>query len=265
MFYVCTSGAVFAICFCYGHEFSYPTFASTMSVATITQPLVDNSDEQASLAILENASADPEIPNFSPGKERAAASALPLIDALCKFPKSECDIPTPAHQGDLDWSYTLKCVRQWSPNALLTHLYSHAFSIPPKNPTPFLNINIVSQDGDDPEAVFLPMLYRVPLLMVAKYLWETVLLALSAGREEWIAWRTNVFHISRLFKCLFDSARAVGSSIDKGWRCAAFDQFLARFYKHCINNTPAVINDFQQEHGPRVYDRDALKLGSDVS
>ena len=233
-----------------------------MSVATIAQPLTDDSDEQASLAILNYPSVDKEIPNTRHGKELTAASTLPLVNTLHKFPKSENDMPT-AHQ-DLDWSYTLRCVRQWSPNALLTYLHSHAFSIPPKNPSPFLNINIVSQDGEHPEPISLPMLYRVPLLMVAKYMWETVLLALSTGRDEWIAWRTNIFHISRLFKHLFDSARALGSSIEKGWRCVAFDQFLARFYKHCINNTPAVIRDFREEHGPRVYDRDALKLGKDI-
>jgi hypothetical protein len=100
------------------------------------------------------------------------------------------NILTQANHGDLDWSYTSRCIRRWSPNSLLTHLYSHAFSVPPRDykPSfPFVNINLVSQDGDDPEMVSLPQSYRLPLLMVAKYLWETLLLALSAGREEWRA------------------------------------------------------------------------------
>lgn len=176
---------------------------------------------------------------------------------------------TQANHADLDWSYTSKCVRRWSPNSLLTHLYSHAFSVPPRDykPSfPFVNVNLCIQDGDDPEMVSLPQGYRLPLLMVGKYLWETVLLALSAGREEWLARATNIFHISRLCENLFASAlvKTVKGGMEKGWRCLMFDRFLTRLYNRWIQNDPASIETFWKKYEGKEYNRDVLKHGNDV-
>jgi hypothetical protein len=101
--------------------------------------------------------------------------------------------------------------------------------------------------------------------MVSKYLWDTVLLALSAGQKEWMAQQTNIFHISRLCDNLFDSARVKASKggMERGWRCLMFDRFLTRFYKHRIQNDPVSNQAFGTEHGAREYERDVLRHGSD--
>jgi len=197
------------------------------------------------------------------------STTLTHVAGPSRDPSQPENILTQANHADLDWSYTSKCVRRWSPNSLLTHLYSHAFSVPPRDykPSfPFVNINLCSQDGDDPEMVSLPQAYRLPLLMAAKYLWETVLLALSAGREEWLARATNIFHISRLCENLFASARvkSVKGGMEKGWRCLMFDRFLTRLYNRSIQNDPSSILTFLKKYEAKEYNRDVLKHGSDV-
>jgi hypothetical protein len=222
-----------------------------MLLATKVKTLVDDGDEHAVLNI-------PSVGMKVFSDPRAIAAPSESAQQLESILKQ-------ANQGELDWSYTSRCARRWSPSSLLTHLYSHAFSVPPKLSFPFVNINIFSQDVDDPEMISLPQAYRLPLLMVAKYLWETVHLALSAGREEWTAQTTNIFHISRLCENLFAGARVktAKGGMETGWRCLMFDRFLTRFYNNWVHNDPASNERFWRLHKAEEYDKDVLKHGSD--
>lgn len=234
-----------------------------MLLAAKVETLVDDADEQT---ILNSPPIDP-----IGVKDSSKLSELSATTHIHAGPSRSAPQPEnflkQASRGDLDWSYTSRCVRRWSPNSLLTHLCSHAFSVPPKDTKlsfTFVNINVFSQDGDDPETVSLPQAYRLPLLMVAKYLWETVHFALSGGQEEWMAQTTNIFHISRLCENLFAGARVktAKGGMEMGWRCLMFDRFLTRFYNHWTQNDPASNETFWKEHGAEGYDKDVLKHGT---
>ncbi|CAA7263915.1 unnamed protein product [Cyclocybe aegerita] len=160
--------------------------------------------------------------------------------------------------GDLDWAYTARCARTWSHDALLTHLCQQSFSIPPRdyNPSaPFVYARML-----DGEVVTLPHGYRLPLMFVGKYIWETMFSKLK-DETTWKKERANLFHLSRLCQNLFRRARAkaLKGGMEKGWRSLMFDRLLARFYKHWTTNDPKSGPKFITTHSIKEYDRDVLK------
>jgi hypothetical protein len=164
---------------------------------------------------------------------------------------------------ELDWSYTVRCTKEWSDDELLSHLCSKAFTIPPRdyNPSaPFVYVR--TEDG---LITTLPHGYRIPLLFVAKYQWESIFRTLSLqNRHHWDAGRDEIFHLSRLCHVLFSKARAKAASssgMEKGWRCVMFDRVLTRFYKGWPVSSPAKLDAFISHFGSREYDRDVLKNG----
>ena len=164
---------------------------------------------------------------------------------------------------ELDWSYTVRCTNEWSDDDLLSHLCSKAFTIPPRdyNPSaPFVYVR--TEDG---VVTTLPHGYRIPLLFVAKYQWESIFRTLSLqSRHHWDAGRDEIFHLSRLCHVLFSKARAKAESsggMEKGWRCVMFDRVLTRFYKGWPVSSPAKLDAFISHFGSREYDRDVLKNG----
>lgn len=164
------------------------------------------------------------------------------------------------NNNDLNWAYTARTMRKWSQDALVTHLWEKTFSIPPReyNPSaPFVWVQLASG-----ELVTLPHGYRLPLMFVAKYRWETTLSKISNERQ-WKQERSNMFHLSRLCENLFRRAKVKASrgGMEKGWRCVMFDRLLARFYKHWARNDPEGGTGFLTTHGAKEYDRDVLKHG----
>ncbi|KJA26678.1 hypothetical protein HYPSUDRAFT_213227 [Hypholoma sublateritium FD-334 SS-4] len=162
------------------------------------------------------------------------------------------------NNNDLNWAYTARTMRKWSQDALVTHLWEKTFSIPPReyNPSaPFVWVELASG-----ELVTLPHGYRLPLMFVAKYRWETTLSKISNERQ-WKQERSNMFHLSRLCENLFRRAKVKASrgGMEKGWRCVMFDRLLARFYKHWARNDPEGGKGFLTTHGAKEYDRDVLK------
>ena len=97
---------------------------------------------------------------------------------------------------ELDWSYTVRCTKEWTHDELLSHLCSKAFTIPPRdyNPSaPFVYVR--TEDG---VVTTLPHGYRIPLMFVAKYQWETIYRILSLqNRQHWEAGRDEIFHLRR--------------------------------------------------------------------
>ena len=163
---------------------------------------------------------------------------------------------------ELDWSYTVRCTKEWSDDELLSHLCSKAFTIPPRdyNPSaPFVYVR--TEDG---LVTTLPHGYRIPLMFVAKYQWETIFRTLSLqNRRHWEAGRDELFHLSRLCHVLFSKARAKAESsgMEKGWRCVMFDRLLTRFYKGWPVSSPAKLEAFISHFSSKEYERDVLKNG----
>jgi len=163
--------------------------------------------------------------------------------------------------GDLDWDYTARTVREWSTDALLSHLWKHSFSIPAREYNP--SAPFVWVKNDSGESVVLPHGYRLPLMFVAKYCWEVTFRKVGS-EDSWRKAKSNVFHLSRLCQNLFRRAKAkkeLRGGMEKGWRCLMFDRLLARFYKHWSRNDPVGGKKFLVEHSVKEYDRDVLKHG----
>lgn len=172
--------------------------------------------------------------------------------------------------GDLAWSYTLQCIETWSPSVLLDHLNGNLFSIPARGYTPQAPfVNVRRMNG---EVIALPHPYRLPLMFVGKYLWETLLGSLKDENADGLAWKAkqaNVLHLSRLCQTLFAHAQAKAGEIDgggmeKGWRCVVFDRLLVRFYKQWPANDSKSGLEFLALYGKKEYDRDALKYGASI-
>ena len=163
---------------------------------------------------------------------------------------------------ELDWSYTARCTKEWSGDELLSHLCSKVFTIPPRdyNPSaPFVHVR--TEDG---VTTILPHGYRIPLMFIAKYQWETTIRTLSLqNRHSWEAVRDELFHLSRLCHTLFSKARAKAESggMEKGWRCVMFDRVLTRLYKGWPVSSPAKLEAFISHFGSKEYEGDVLKYG----
>lgn len=163
---------------------------------------------------------------------------------------------------ELDWSYTVRCTKEWSDDELLSHLCSKAFTIPPRDYSP--SAPFVYVRTEDGVVTTLPHGYRIPLMFVARYQWETIFRTLSLqNRRQWEAGRDELFHLSRLCHALFSKARAKAESsgMEKGWRCVMFDRLLTRFYKGWPVSSPAKLEAFISHFSSKEYDRDVLKNG----
>ncbi|KAF8147849.1 hypothetical protein B0H34DRAFT_276679 [Crassisporium funariophilum] len=182
--------------------------------------------------------------------------------------------------NELDWATTLHHIKEWSHHTLLEHLYSKSFSIGAReyNPSaPFVYVR--TEDG---VTTTLPHGYRLPLVFIAKFQWETIcralnsVAALSASAsssssptfqgsvlKDWLEQREEMLHLSRMCHTLFRRARIKQESggMEKGWRCIMFDRMLARFYKGWPYSSPKNAKLFVDKWGIKEYDRDVLKHG----
>ena len=204
---------------------------------------------------------------MSTAKFKARRTAVPL-----KTDESDEDLMIFSAQSltgsnyELDWSYTARCTKELSADELLSHLCSQAFTIPPRdyNPSaPFVYIR--TEDG---VITTLPHGYRIPLMFIAKYQWETTTRTLSLqNRQRWEAVRDEIFHLSRLCHVFFSKARAKAESsgMEKGWRCVMFDRVLTRFYKGWPVSSPAKLDAFISHFSSKEYEKDVLKYGTSIS
>jgi hypothetical protein len=171
--------------------------------------------------------------------------------------------PQSTTDSELDWSYTARCAKEWSDDQLLSYLCSKTFTVPQRdyNPSaPFVYIR--TEDG---VITTLPHGYRIPLMFIAKYQWETTTRTLSLqNRQRWEAIRNELFHLSRLCDLFLSEARARAetSGMEKGWRCVMFDRVLTRFYKGWPVSSPAKLEAFLSLFSSKEYERDVLKYST---
>ncbi|KAG5650557.1 hypothetical protein H0H81_011828, partial [Sphagnurus paluster] len=191
------------------------------------------------------------------------------------------------------------CSDDWSQDLMLEHLCRASFSVPPHdNSTPVHLIQIlpscVNPGGafttvTASRAVYLPRGYRVPLMFIAKFQWESLRLVLTGTKpmEEWDEYKFDIMHLSRLCQHLFEQAQAAqkaaleGSSVvvnakgssraetkgklvfDRTWRSPTFDRMLTRFYHKWFVSREWSLKAFYEEFDEEEYEIDVLKYDWD--
>ncbi|KAF7342575.1 hypothetical protein MSAN_02014100 [Mycena sanguinolenta] len=172
--------------------------------------------------------------------------------------------PQPAWRHPAELTYIRSAGKTWNDIAIVRFLVANAFSIPPRSANgsnPWVNVRCA--DGSD---VVLPRGYRLPLLWVAKYLWTSVKLVLTAEpsirQSEWDSTKFEILHIARLCAGLLSSARAQldADVMERGWRWAQFDRALHRYWHDWLIMRDEFVRDFFREFGEEEYKGDVLEL-----
>ncbi|KAJ7779729.1 hypothetical protein B0H16DRAFT_1499687 [Mycena metata] len=179
--------------------------------------------------------------------------------------------PTPQKgwRNPADLPFISKAGKTWDDPAIIRFLRTKAaFSIPPRAAStadPWVIVRCIGADTDG-ELVRLPRGYRIPLLWVAKFLWSSVALILAPAdpavrKDEWDDAKLDILHAARLCDHLLSAAAEAGAGMDRGWRCAAFDRALRRYWHRWLVSRDEFVRDFWREFGEEEYEGDVLKLG----
>ncbi|KAJ6534143.1 hypothetical protein B0H19DRAFT_1185380 [Mycena capillaripes] len=149
--------------------------------------------------------------------------------------------------------------KTWDDMTIVRFLRANVLSIPPRT-TSTIEPWVLVRCADGTE-VALPRAYRVPLLWVVKFLWMSVALVLKW--DEWEEKKLDLLHVARLISTLIGGARAAidNGGIERGWRCAAFDRALRRYWHRWLVMRDEFVRDFWREFEEEEYESDVLKLG----
>jgi hypothetical protein len=153
-----------------------------------------------------------------------------------------------------------------SQNVLIEYLRRNVFTIPPRELNSTISLfQVTTLDGT---VIALPRGYRVPLMFVTKFQWDSLMLVLTSEnpQTEWEEYKFDIFHLSRLCQHLFVQAEearqhALPRGIDRFWRCATFDRVLTRFYHRWFISREWSLRKFWQEFDEEEYENDVLKHG----
>jgi len=165
--------------------------------------------------------------------------------------------PTPwRHPDELQYI----CREDWSQDLMLAYLVQNAFSVPGRGNTSIPHIQVTCRDGT---LVSLPRAYRIPLMFVAKFQWESLRLVLDASdpSAEWQEYKFDIIHVSRLCHHLFEQAKRA-APLEKMWRSRMFDRVLTRFYHKWLVNREWSVKNFYFEFDEEEYAIDVLKYGA---
>jgi hypothetical protein len=165
------------------------------------------------------------------------------------------------------------CDEDFPQNVLIQYLCSKAFSIPPRETNSNIPLfHVTTRHGT---AVGLPRGYRVPLMFVAKFQWDSLKLVLTSPdpQKEWDEYKFDIIHLCRLCERLFvqaaeaqkEAVAAGTKGIDRLWRSATFDRVLTRFYHRWFVSREWSIRKFWEEFDDDEYDGDILKHGAPIS
>ncbi|KAF5345736.1 hypothetical protein D9757_013308 [Collybiopsis confluens] len=139
----------------------------------------------------------------------------------------------------------------WSTSKIILHLISHSFSIPPRA-LPKSGTSIFVVTSSNGQKIMLPIGYRVPLMFLAKFQWNSLKVVLTAASRgtEWLEFKE------------YDLVTNDGISkgMDRKWRCPTFDRALARFRLKWFLSNPAQVQEFWEIHQEGEYKKDALKF-----
>jgi len=149
---------------------------------------------------------------------------------------------------------------------MITYLCQKSFSIPRRDPnTTNGTVHITQRDGS---VVVLPRGYRVPLMFLAVFQWDSLRLVLLSTDpdSEWEEYKFDIIHLCRLCQHLFRQAAGAASiggskGIDKNWRSPMFDRVLTRFYHKWLVSREWSVRKFWEEFEEEEYRIDPLKYG----
>lgn len=195
-------------------------------------------------------------------KAERSSPAPPLFH----IPPSRSSSPQP-NTNPLAWKHPAEleydASEQWTDDAILNFIVSNAFSIPPKGTSRRQTFfTVTSVDGS---SAALPIRYRIPLLWVSHYLWDSLSLVWTAleREREWGLFKYGILHVARLCTELFKSARvAMGAGMDRKWRCPMFDRALVRYRMKWLFNDPATVKEFWSLYGEKEFEKDVVVFGA---
>jgi len=147
-----------------------------------------------------------------------------------------------------------------SQNVLIEYLRHKVFNIPPRELHSTISLfQVTTLDGT---VIALPRGYRVPLMFITKFQWDSLMLVLTSENRqtEWEEYKFDILHLSKLCQHLFAQAEEA-RGIDRSWRCATFDRVLTRFYHRWFISREWSLRKFWQEFGEEEYTDDVLKHG----
>ncbi|KAF8209096.1 hypothetical protein K438DRAFT_257710 [Mycena galopus ATCC 62051] len=204
----------------------------------------------------------PPIVKMKPEPTRTPIPAAAATKAKATVSSSPQRAPW-RHPDEL--AYIRTAGKTWDDMAIARFLAGNAFGVPARN-TNTLDpwVRVECADGSE---VAVPRGYRFALLWVAKYLWTSVKLVLTAEdairQREWDGTKFEILHIARLCAALLGKARdaaAGGAQMERAWRCPQFDRALHRYWHEWLLMGDAFVRDFFREFGEEEYKTDVLKF-----
>ncbi|KAJ7694743.1 hypothetical protein B0H14DRAFT_3530526 [Mycena olivaceomarginata] len=163
------------------------------------------------------------------------------------------------------------------PSSLSSTLLRHtAPNPPPLGPTPISSVSY-TRPSASPRAllprgalahlcsysvaggteVALPRKYRLPLLWVQKFMWQSV--PLVQPLVSWNHGKWDVLHVARLCYTLICAAREAGErGVTESWRYPTFDRALLRYWHRWLLSRDGFVEDFWKEFGEEDFEQDVL-------
>lgn len=229
---------------------STPSRRSARGKATV----VDASDDSTNLLLANLPKKVMEMAGSASGVEKTSKNKP--VDPSNPFPWR--------HRDELAYI----CRNDWDRNTIVVYLRQKVFSIPARDSNSQIPLfNVTRKDG----TVALPRGYRVPLMFVARFLWDSLKLVMTAADpdKEWAEYKFDIIHLARLCHHLFEQADADGKKevlknrkgLSKTWRCKMFDRVLTRFRHYWFVNQEWSLRAFWEEFGEEEYQEDVLAQG----
>lgn len=149
----------------------------------------------------------------------------------------------------------------WSQDLMITYLCQKAFTVPPRQTNTTLSYTEITRSYSG-EKISIPRGYRIPLMFVAKFQWESLRLVLNSA-SEWEEYKFDIIHLSRLCTHFFKQAKTAASEnkLTKAWRSPMFDRALIRFYRKWMVSREWSVKKFWEEFDEDEYTLDVLKFG----
>ena len=149
----------------------------------------------------------------------------------------------------------------WSQDLMITYLCQKAFTVPPRQLNTTLSYTEITRSYSG-EKIHVPRGYRIPLMFVAKFQWESLRLVLNST-SEWEEYKFDIIHLSRLCTHFFKQAKSAASEnkLTKSWRSPMFDRALIRFYRKWMVSREWSVKKFWEEFEEDEYKLDVLKFG----
>ena len=149
----------------------------------------------------------------------------------------------------------------WSQDLMITYLCQKAFTVPPRQTNTTLSYTEITRSFSG-EKIQVPRGYRIPLMFVAKFQWESLRLVLNSA-SEWEEYKFDIIHLSRLCTHFFKQAKSAVSEnkLTKAWRSPMFDRALIRFYRKWMVSREWSVKKFWEEFDEEEYKLDVLRFG----